>query len=167
MVANDVELSGHDRSVVVRFRSEGGGTLFSFSDLDDSPYLDYSWAGNKTLYVENGGLYYDDSRESHPLAEPVSEGEWHTVTMVVEDGGPVFYLDGDRVAAPDLSLSADRSDQTFNIGAGLSVRGAPGYNFLGEIGYVGVYDDALGPSEVPVGETAPDLDERTLLFWND
>ena len=139
-----------DTTVVVRFRTDVGGTLFSKCDLDEDIE---SRGGNieatKVLSIFESGVrfFYGDEEPIEIDANPTNNLP-RTLALVVRNRKPYIYLDGEQLFAGKRSVPDDDPDHTFNVGAGLDDGGWLGHNFKGEISSVLTFDRALEQQEI-------------------
>lgn len=150
-VAPGVDLASGSHSVLVRFRTGIGGTLFSTGDID---HESRAWWEKGVNYVAliagESGLLFFDGEEEYFLESQVSDNEWHTVAVVLEKGLPTIHLDGKASMMVESRIRKDGFPQNFNIGAGLDDNGELGYNFQGDISQVLVYSKQLSVDEIQI-----------------
>jgi len=154
-----------EKTILVRFKSMGGGTLFSQTNLNENSFEDDSWEGDKTLFIQNSSLFFTDSREEIMAEKNFVSEQWYNLAFVVQDNHTLIYIDGQLEIESDRGLSANRSGQTFNIGAGLSGNGSNGYNFVGEINHVTAYDRVLDEEEIMSHMNGNMPDETAVFKW--
>ncbi len=166
--AEDIKLSEGDISMLFRFKSDQGGTLFSQSRIGDVPWSEeIADDGMKTLYLRNDQLVYSDF-EQNDDGEVVFEGnlldsQWHTIGFLVKDGYPSIYVDGELEYTGSETVSKDNPMHTFNVGAGIDFSGYNGYNFIGEISHAFVFGTVLN-ERVIQGFHAGELVEETPIL---
>lgn len=150
--ATDIEIGPTDHSLLFRFRTDHGGTLFSKCSINEVPYSqNFSPEGFKTLCIRNGDLYFFngfDDDTAHHIEAQLADDQWHTVALITRSGSPELYLDGELRFSSTEKMKADNSKHSFNIGAGIDTGGYRGYNFQGKIESAHFYERALSEAEV-------------------
>ncbi len=138
--SQDISLADTDNSLLFRLRTEEGGTLFSRCSIDEVPYSEgFTRDGFKTLCLRQNKLYFFDGFDgdlAHEIDVDLSDGQWHTVALIVEEKIPKIYVDNLLVFTGTEALKADHPSHTFNVGAGIDTGGYRGYNFRGDISHV-------------------------------
>ncbi len=146
-IANDISIGDGDNSILFRFQTAVGGTLFSKCVVDDVPYsTGFKEEGFKTLCIRNGNLYFFDGFDYANVQEieaTLSDDQWHTVAVVNLEGYPHIYVDGQLELKGTKKSKADNPEHTFNVGAGIDTGGRRGYNFKGTLSHVIYYDQPL------------------------
>ena len=150
-VAPEIDLASGPVSVLVRFRTGVGGTLFSTGDIDHAPREVWDEGVNcVSLMVREPGLLFFDGEEEYFLESQISDDDWHTVALVMEEGEATFYVDGKATRKIVSRINKEGFPQNFNIGAGMDENGELGYNFLGEISHLLVYSKQLTGDEIQI-----------------
>ena len=166
---SDVSLGLQDISVLMKFRTKVGGTLFSKCRIGDVPWsVDFELNGIKTLFVREGDLIFNDGWDDDTemkIAQNMADGRLHTVAMTVNDRVVNFYVDGKLKLTVTKLLSKDNIKHTFNIGAGIDFNGYQGYNFIGHISSCLVYDKPLTEKEVREFNKGNISSGKQLLNW--
>ena len=148
-VITDVDLASGSMSVLVRFRTSVGGTLFSTGDIEHGARAWWEEGMNYVaLIAGESGLLYFDGEEEYFLESQISDNEWHTVALVLEGGKPSIHLDGNAIQEIESRISKEGFPQNFNIGAGMDEHGELGYNFRGEISRVLIYENPLTGEDI-------------------
>jgi hypothetical protein len=149
----DVSVADGENTILVRFRTDAGGTLFSRCDLATDPDgEDFDDNGIKSLLVTSEGLTLFNEYERTRIDCKVDDNQWHTLAVVISDRMPTIFLDGELIHTGDERMNPDTPGHAFHIGAGLNDGGYLGYNFQGEIAEVMVFDVTL--DEAAIGEYA-------------
>ena len=165
-VSEDVNVGNEDNTLLIRFRTSVGGTLFSQCDLNDDMYAEsYEGEGNKTLFIRASKLVFHDSGESYEIARNVADNQWHTVAIVTNGNQPKLYVDGHLKQTSLQKLSQGKPSHTFNIGAGLDYGGYLGYNFKGTISHVLVYDEPLPEKTIEAFAKGDIPEGKASLKW--
>ena len=163
-----MSLGLQDISVLMKFRTKVGGTLFSKCRIGDVPWsVDFELNGIKTLFVREGDLIFNDGWDDDTemrIAQNMADGQLHTVAMTVNDRVVNFYVDGKLKLTVTKLLSKDNIKHTFNIGAGIDFNGYQGYNFIGHISSCLVYDKPLTEKEVREFNKG-NISSKPLLNW--
>ncbi len=166
-VSKNVQLGKGNVTLLIRFRTGVGGTLFSVCNLEADVYQDaFSRQGIKTLFIHEGQLVYNDGEESDPIADRVADGQWHTLGLVWQDRQPYVYLDGQPLEKNLPKISQDEVSYTFNIGAGLDESGFMGYNFQGNISHVLYYDTPLTQEVIKAFAQGKMPQAKASLQWD-
>ena len=161
-----VKIGQEDASLLMRFCTGVGGTLISQSNLDEGVYnIDYTWKGDKTLYIRDSKLIWNDSGETSVIAEGINDKQWHTLALVVKNQKPRVYVDGKLTWKGPGKIVPSGSDDTFNIGAGLDNWGFNGYNFIGTISEVRFYDDQLDKKSIEAYSRGEVPDGKLKMKW--
>ena len=166
-VAPDVDLASGSLSVLVRFRTRVGGTLFSTGDIEHG--LKEIWdegVNCVTLVAGESGLLFFDGKKEYFLESRISDDEWHTVALMVVEGQPTIYLDGKATREIESRISKEGFPQNFNIGAGLDENGELGYNFRGEISQVLIYDESLTVKQIELFASDGIPDGKKILSFS-
>lgn len=166
-VAPDVDLASGTVSVLVRFRTGVGGTLFSSSDIDQGLRMWWEEGVNYVaLIARESGLLFFDGEEEYFLESRITDNEWHTVALVLEEGQPTIRLDGKAIMEIDRRISKEGFPQNFNIGAGIDDNGELGYNFQGEISHLLIYDTEVSDKEIILFANEEIPDGETILSYS-
>lgn len=163
--AEGIKLAEGNKTVLMRFQTDTGGTLFSVCQLGAKQSV---WENYKTLYVHSGNLMFFDTEEENDeniIAKDVADGKPHTLAVVVKNGIPEFYLDGKKIHQGKHVLPKANPLHTFNIGAGLDDGGWLGYNFIGTINQALIYDTALDNNSIMAYAKGEVPKGTKLLEW--
>jgi arylsulfatase A-like enzyme len=165
-VSKDVNIGKGNVSILIRFRTGVGGTLFSNCKLVDDTYADeYFGEGNKILFIRDSNLIFSDSWEEIEIEGNYNDNQWHTVAVVLRGMQPHFYIDGNLKLKSENMISQDKPKQTFNIGAGLDDSGYMGYNFIGDISHVLCYNKPLSEEVIKSFTEGKIPEGKTILEW--
>jgi arylsulfatase A-like enzyme len=166
-IAKDVPVGTGNNTVLFRFRTNIGGTLFSKCDLETDPSgQDFSVQGIKILTINGEGIRYFDEERPLIVDYNLTDNEWHNIALVLTGQLISIYVDGQIVKDHSMQISPDTPGHKFNIGAGINVWGYQGYNFNGEISEVLVYDEVLSEEEIISFSEGTVPDGSKTLVWN-
>lgn len=150
--SGEVSFSKGDATLLMRFRTDVGGTLFSKCRIGDTPWSEeIADEGMKTLFIRKGTLMYMDftnNDDAQEIAADLDDNQWHTIAFITKNGYPNIYIDDKLKYTADKTASKDNDKHTFNVGAGIDYSGYNGYNFVGEISDMLVYDGALSGNQI-------------------
>ncbi|MCA9151353.1 MAG: hypothetical protein KDA92_18705, partial [Planctomycetales bacterium] len=136
-----LDLGTPRRTLLVRFRSDEGGTLVS-----SAPETGIWKANGKTLFIRNRRLVFDIGWVGAMQGRTdVADKQWHVAALVVDEAATRLYVDG--------RLEAQREDFRRDAEPGFVLKvGATAANFggdlRGEIAWVKILDRALPPDEI-------------------
>ena len=166
-VAGDVNLAKGEVSVLVRFKTGSGGTLFSTGDIINGATVWWEEGVNYVaLIARESGLLFFDGEEEYFLESRISDDEWHTVALLLEKGRPTLHLDGKETRSLETRIRKEGFPQEFNVGAGMDDNGELGYNFRGEISHVLVYDEPLTAEQIALFANAEIPDGKMILSYS-
>ncbi len=165
-VAPEVDLSRGDLTVLARFRTDVGGTVFSTGDIDHGPREWWEDGVNHVSIIagEEGLILFNDD-DWHFINIPVNDLEWHTVALVLKDGQPFIYLDGKETGSIETRIVKEGFPQNFNIGAGMDSGGESGFNFMGDISNVQVYKEELSKEDIELFARGGVPESEKLISW--
>jgi hypothetical protein len=100
----------------------------------------------------------------------LDDNQWHAIAFIVRNNYPSIYIDGNLKFTASKPISKDNPNHTFNIGAGVDFGGYNGYNFIGNLDQVLVYEESLdeesiqafATGEIPDGEKVLELNSQDL-----
>jgi arylsulfatase A-like enzyme len=162
----DVNVADGENTILARFRTRTGGTLFSRCDLTTDPDgEDFDDNGIKSLLVTSEGLTFFDEYERTEIDCQVADNQWHTVAVVINDRMPSVYLDGNLIHSGEERMAPDTPGHSFHIGGGLNDGGYLGYNFQGDISEVVVFNSALGESAIEEYANGNKPEGQPVLAW--
>jgi arylsulfatase A-like enzyme len=172
--SDDISLSDGDISLLIRFKTDVGGTFFSTCRIGNVPWAEeFEEDGFKTLFLRAGNLFFNDEEyedEGSVVMRGLDDNQWHTIAFIVRDNYPSIYLDGDLKFTTSKPISENNPNHTFNIGAGVDFGGYNGYNFIGNLDHVMVYGESLKEESIqayatgviPEGQKLLDLGSQDL-----
>ncbi len=138
-----------DAWVILFGQADASIYRYVVSKMTDAPtFVGYRfWFTNDTLVLTLGNGFPVSFNSNHTI----TDDEWHFVAVTVNraNNDMYFYVDGEQVAAGDLSVfsGAIGNGVPLQIGGGNAVFvGAPG--FFGRIDEVELFDRALEPEEI-------------------
>jgi arylsulfatase A-like enzyme len=165
--ADNIHLSKGDISILIRFKTDVGGTLFSTCRIGNVPWAEeFEEDGFKTLFLREGELFYNDEEyedEGSVIMGGLNDNEWHTIAFIVRNNYPSIYIDGELKFTASKQISDDNPNHTFNIGAGVDFGGYNGYNFIGNIDQVLVYEESLEEESIRSFTASEILDGKRIL----
>ena len=173
--SDDISFNDGDISILIRFQTDVGGTLFSTCRIGNVPWADeFEEDGFKTLFLREGELFFNDEEyedEGSVILGGLDDNRWHTIAFIVRDSYPSIYVDGDLKFKASKPVSEDNPNHTFNLGAGVDFGGYNGYNFIGKLEEVIVYGESLEEEsiqayvtgEIPDGQKLLDLESQDLI----
>lgn len=142
---NELDLNSKDFSIVCRFRTTEGGSLFSFSQPGEK------WIPNgQSLFIRDGHLCFDIGWVGCVTSElKVNDGKWHTATFTWEKSSGLarIYVDGKFDSEGKLRAKAKLTKGVVRLGYTSSDFPKPKSSFLGEISEVRFYQTRL--TEIP------------------
>ena len=164
--SDNVKMGLGDQTLLFRFRTAVGGTLFSHCDLDSEMWGEgWSWEGFRSLFFREGMLVYMEGEEEYEIESPLLDNQWHTVAIVLNGKYPEIYIDGNMKLKLHRRIGADQLNQKFHIGAGIDDSGYMGYNFIGDIEQVFAYDQPLSQEAVKLFAAGHTPEGHLILDW--
>jgi hypothetical protein len=165
-VERDVQFDNNEISIIMRFRTSAGGTLFSVCNLDKN-ILDeaYSFDGYKALFINKSGLVLQNDDNKYRIKASLLDNQWHTVALLIVDKKPQIYVDGSLVWKGTKNVSTYVLYKDFNIGAGADDGGYSGYNFIGEISHLLVYENQLNSEQIQAFANGEQVNNIPILSW--
>jgi len=161
-----VSVADGDNTILARFRTATGGTLFSRCDLTNDPDgEDFNDEGIKSLLVTSEGLTFFNEYERTEIDCKVGDNRWHTVAVVISDRKPTIYLDGEMIHKGEEKIAPDTPGHAFHIGAGLNDGGYLGYNFQGDIAEVMVFNSILDEASIEEYAKGSKPAGQPVLAW--
>jgi arylsulfatase A-like enzyme len=165
-VERNVQFYSNEISILIRFRTNAGGTLFSICNLDKNSYRDaYSSGENKTLFINNSGLVLQDGEDEFEIDANLLDNQWHTIALLVKDMKPQVYIDGSMAWNGKKNVSTYVEGKDFNIGAGIDDGGYTGYNFIGTISHILVFEEQLNIDQIQAFAKGREVNNIPILSW--
>jgi putative heme-binding domain-containing protein len=139
--ARELDLGTPGRSLVVRFRTDGTGTLVASAPPEGR------WQPNgKTLFIRGGRLVYDigwvGDMESRSR---VDDNRWHMAALVVDEDETRLFVDGELEARRAAFRRPPEEDHVLKVGA--TAENFAG-DYSGEIAWATILDRALNDESV-------------------
>ena len=155
--ARQLDLGTAGRTIVVRFRTTGNGTLISSAPAKGE------WKPNgKALFVRGKRLVYDIGWVGAMVGKSiVSDGEWHTAALVVSEETTRLYVDGNLEAERKGFRRDPETGHVLKIGATATDFGG---DFVGDIQSARIFDSTLSPAEIVDLSTENATVDQTALF---
>ena len=147
-------------AVLVRFKTQAGGALFSMSPATGE------WVPDaKTLYIKRGRLIYDIGWIGNLETRPrMDDGEWHHALLNVTDGRAQIHADGKLLGARHLTRP-DKAEHRFRIGvAGDDDEFQPFTE--GTIAFTRFYDQSLTAAEAQVASAGKAIARKPVYIWD-
>lgn len=139
--ATELDLGTPNRSVIVRFRADGTGTLIS-----SGPEKGKWEANGKSLFIRGNRLVFDIGWVGAiDSGKPVRDGKWHEAALVVRDDITKLYVDGKLAAERKEFRRPAEKKHVLKIGATATNFGG---DFQGTIDWVKILDRALTADEI-------------------
>ena len=154
----NISIGADNTTVLVRFRAEGSGTIFSRAPAEGP------WEPDaKAVFLRGGQLIYDIGWVgSINAGSGYDDGEWHTLAFVYRDSVIRLYIDGELKTTDDDFISEDNPEHVFKIGAA-----SPDFagNLQGNVSRLLTYDHALTEMEIQAFANGQDPSSQSTLDW--
>jgi len=157
--AADLDLGTAGRTILVRFRTNGTGTLVASAPRKGR------WAPNgKTLFIRGDRLVFDIGWLGAITGKSnVRDGKWHVAAVVVSDKETLLYVDG-RLEGKRADFRREYEGQhVLKIGATATNFGG---DFDGEIDWVRMIDQELPVRMISRAFEVGQLNERPIFEWS-
>lgn len=157
--ARKLDLGTPDRTILVRFRTKGSGTLIASTPAKGQ------WAPNgKTLFVRGQRLVYDIGWVGAMTSKTnVADGEWHTAVLIVSNEKTRLFVDGKLESEKKAFRRDPVTDHVLKIGATATNFGG---DFDGDIESVHIFDAKWSNKEVQAATgLVQKNDLNSLLSW--
>jgi putative heme-binding domain-containing protein len=162
--ARRLDLGTSGRTVLVRFRTLGDGTLIASAPAGGI------WKPNgKTLFVRGGRLVYDIGWVGAMTGKSnVSDGQWHVAALLVTDRDTRLYVDGKLEARREAFRRDPENGHVLKVGATATNFGG---DFAGNIDWIGIYEAEFSAAELEQAaksDQPPEaraLESKTLWAW--
>ncbi len=158
-VARSLDLGTIGRTVLVRFRSTGDGTLIASAPPNGL------WQPNgKSLFVRGKRLVYDIGGVGAMTGKSeVSNGQWHVAALVVTERETKLYVDGKLEALREGFRSDPENGHVLKIGATATNFGG---DFSGDIDWIDIHEAEFSADELKqVAKTAQPPERKSLYSW--
>ncbi|MBA4019949.1 MAG: hypothetical protein C0483_22515 [Pirellula sp.] len=155
--AKRLDLGTPGRTIMVRFRTTGDGTLISSAPAKGP------WKPNgKSLFVRGKRLVYDIGWVGAMTGKSeVGDGQWHIVALVVSDRESKLYVDGKLEARREGFRRLPENGSVLKIGATATNFGG---DFAGDIDWIGIHDSEFSTDELEQAAKAAQRSERKAIF---
>ncbi|MHC4131677.1 MAG: sulfatase-like hydrolase/transferase [Planctomycetota bacterium] len=154
----DLNIGKGNVSILTRFRTNLGGTIFSKCSERGS----YDGPGSKMLFLTEDTLFYDDSWHDEVIEGDYADNKWHTVAVVYHGRKLNIYVDGELKFTTSGRISKDKQGHIFKIGAGAIDHGS---NFKGDISHVLVYEEPLKEESIKEFTKGKLPESKPALEW--
>ncbi|MEO1990832.1 MAG: DUF6797 domain-containing protein [Pirellulales bacterium] len=139
--ARELDLGTPDRTIAVRFRTDGTGTLVSSAPRNGQWKPD-----GKTLFLRGDEVVFDIGWVGAIGEEAnVRDGRWHTAALVVDTDVTSLYVDNELLGKREGFRRPPVEGNVLKIGATSTNFGG---DFTGSIDWVRVYDGAVAEDEL-------------------
>ena len=157
--ARRLDLGTPGRTIMVRLRTRGGGTLIASAPAKGP------WKPNgKTLFIRGKRLVYDIGWVGAMTGKSeVGDGRWHVVALVVSDRETKLYVDGKLEALRESFRREPENGSVLKIGATATNFGG---DYTGDIDWIGIYDSELSADDLEqAAKTAQPSERKTIFSW--
>ena len=139
--AEKLDLGIPNRTILVRFRTAGTGTLIASTPAEGR------WKPNgKTLFLRNDEVVFDIGWVGAIRGKAqVRDGKWHTAAVVVGDRATKLFVDGKLVGERPDFRRPPVSGHVLKIGKTATNFGG---DFTGKIAWARIYDRAVSAKEL-------------------
>lgn len=157
--ARRLDLGTPGRTIMVRFRTTGEGTL-----LASAPAKGVWKPNGKTLFIRNNRLVYDIGWVGAMTGKSeVGDGQWHVVALVVSDRETKLYIDGKLEARREGFRREPENGSVLKIGATATNFGG---DYTGDIDWIRIYDSELSADDLePAAKSTEPSERRTIFSW--
>ncbi|MDV6032829.1 MAG: hypothetical protein F9B45_22640 [Phycisphaera sp. RhM] len=155
--AKSLDLGTPGRTIAIRFRARGGGTLIASSPATGKWVPD-----GKTLFIRGNRLVFDIGWVGAITGQSmVADSRWHHAALVVGEQDTKLYVDGNLEASRAAFRRGPVDGHVLKLGATATNFGG---DLDGEIAWAAVYDRVLSEDQIKSLGRHPD-DEGTLWSW--
>ena len=153
--ARKLDLGTPGRTIMVRFKTDGEGTLVSSGPAEGK------WTPDgKTLFVRGGRLVFDIGWVGAIVGKTkVNDNQWHVAAVVVGEKETRLYVDGKLEASRAKFRRPPVADHVLKVGATATNFGG---DFVGEMDWVRILDQV--PSAKDAALPKPTADNE-LFTW--
>ena len=139
--ARELDLGTPDRTIAVRFRTDGTGTLVSSAPRNGQWKPD-----GKTLFLRGDEVVFDIGWVGAIGEEAnVRDGQWHTAALVVDTDVTSLYVDNELLGKREGFRRPPVEGNVLKIGATSTNFGG---DFTGSIDWVRIYEGAMAEDEL-------------------
>ena len=155
--AQRLDLGIPQRTLLVRFRTRGSGTIVASAPLKGK------WRPNgKTLFVRGGRLVYDIGWVGALTSRStVNDGQCHTAALVVTDDETLMYIDGRLEGRREDFRRPPEKSHVLKIGATATDFGG---DYVGDIDWVRLCDEVLDEDEIAEIVHNDAVEKKNTLF---
>ena len=158
--SNKIDLTSNDYTIVARFRTKRGGTLFA--KTANAP----RWVPDgKALFIRGGRLTFDIGWVGAVSSRKrVADGKWHNVAMTwsKKTGRVRLYIDGKLDREGTLSPKKPARKHEVRIGFGAPNFPRPRSYFQGDIADVRLYAKQLSEKQIAGYKPTAEIDKTSL-----
>ena len=150
--ANEFDMTRHDFTIMVRFKTKSGGALFAKTESGDKWVPD-----GKVLFVRDGRLCYDIGWVGAVQSKSqVADGKWHRAALTWEQdsGTATLFVDGKQDSAKELRPKQHAEGQVVRVGFAAPDFPRPKSFFKGDIQWLEFYNEVVNPDQ-RMTENAP------------
>ena len=157
--ARSLDLGTAGRTVLIRFRTKGEGTLIA-----SAPPKGLWKPNGKSLFIRGKRLVYDIGWVGAISGESdVDDGKWHVAALVVTDRDAKLYVDGQLEVQRDGFRRGPENGHVLKVGATATNFGG---DFSGDIDWVAIYESALATDELQqVANAVQPPQQKSLFSW--
>jgi arylsulfatase A-like enzyme len=153
----DLNIGDGDVSILVRFRTKVGGTIFA-----KCPKRGGYAMGAKMLFFRGNEFVYDVSWEDEVIKGDYADNRWHTAAVVYRGKELHLYVDGKLKLKRRGHIDKDVEGHVFKIGAGAEDHGG---NFKGYISQVLFFNKALSEEAIEAFAEGKKPEGKLALEW--
>ena len=160
---SDYDMSRGDYTIVARFRTRRGGTLFA----ETKPGSNWVPQG-KSLFVRNGRLAFDIGWVGALEGERrVDDGEPQTAVLTYHHASrrARLYVDGREDGEEELAVNGSLADRVLRIGFTAADFPQPLSYFEGRIDEIKLYKGAISAASIAKPTTSHVNDPKLLACW--
>ncbi|MPQ43259.1 glycoside hydrolase domain-containing protein [Clostridium tarantellae] len=137
-------------SILVRFKTNNSTDVMTLFSASQSTHSSKELALILNGGIINGHIRGDNSSINIKSIEKYSDGIWHIVIMTLGPTGVVIYVDGKKVAESNtvINFTSIASLDSMNIGRNLDDKPEGEWFYMGNIGYVDIFNRVLEVDEI-------------------
>ena len=154
---------GKDFTVVMRFRTEEQGPLFSKMSADGKHR-----ENDKVLFIEDSRLHYDIGWVGSMASDKdVNDGDWHTVVLRSRGGLAQIYLDGEKLAEKKGFTAPDNEGSVVKVAAAAMDFPEQARHWEGTIDSFQFFAEALSDQDIELTGSSEPIERATpVLAWS-